>query len=372
MKLVIHDLNKEEWNNIAADYGECEVISDDGTINSCVGCFGCWLRTPGVCTLKDKYNHMGGLIHKADEVVIISRFTYGGFSGFVKNVMDRSIGYILPFFRIYKGEMHHKPRYNESKTLRVIFRGDNLSENDKEKARKYVEAVSTNFNANIKEIRFDECGEYKTECVRPASANSSVEGKTVFLNCSLRGDNSNSKKFLDILEEKTKGGVGRVNLSLYTKKLDELCDILLKAERIVLGMPLYVDGIPSTPLRLMEMLEKENMSTGKKIYVVANMGFYESKQISNLLAMVKSWCDKCGFEYCGGIAIGAGEMMGQVLQFGSKGPAKNVFSGLEELAKAIDKSAAIGDIYADAYHFPRFLYFMAANSGMKKSSKIGK
>ena len=168
MKLVIHDLNEAEWNCIAADYGECEVISDDGTINPCVGCFGCWLKTPGVCVLSDKYNHMGELIHKAEEIVIISRFTYGGFSSFVKNVMDRSIGYVLPFFRIYKGEMHHRLRYKESKDLTVIFRGNGFCAADKEKARKYIEVVCTNFNAKIKELRFDECDEQRIECAVPA------------------------------------------------------------------------------------------------------------------------------------------------------------------------------------------------------------
>jgi multimeric flavodoxin WrbA len=387
MKLLIHDLNEKEWNKVASDYDGWEVISDNGSIRPCAGCFGCWLKTPGRCVIKDGYERMGELLHKADELVVMTRYTYGGFSSFVKNVFDRSIGYILPFFRIYKGEMHHQLRYSESKIVTYIFRGKELSEEDKAKARKYAEAVSTNFNAQIKEIRFDECDEQpeqKPSCdAVTVSQSSDVDtasdtkntlpksgkGKTIFLNCSPRGDNAHSKQFLDLLAEKTSGDIERLNISAYQNNLKELARLIGEADKVVLGMPLYVDGIPSTPLRLMELIEKETSHSTKKIYVVANMGFFESNQIENLLSMAKTWCGCCGFEYGGGIAIGAGEMMGQVLSFGSNGPARYVFEGLDKLASAVSASDTIDDIYTKANKFPRMLYFLAANSGMKKSGK---
>ncbi len=376
MKLLIHDLNEKEWNKVAADYDDWEVISDNGSIRPCSGCFGCWLKTPGRCVINDGYDRMGVLLHKADEVVVMTRYTYGGFSSFVKNVFDRSIGYILPFFRIYKGEMHHRLRYNESKIVTYIFRGKEVSEKDKAKARKYAEAVSTNFNAQIKEIRFAECDEQGADVSSPepvsdsaAATKDPATAKVLFLNCSLRGDNAHSKQFLDLLAERVGGDIERINISAYNNSLDELAGIVAGADKVVLGMPLYVDGIPSTPLRLMELVEKETSHGAKKIYAVANMGFYESKQIENLLSMVKTWCDCCGFEYGGGIAIGAGEMMGQVLGFGNNGPAKYVFEGLDRLAGAISASDTIDDIYTMANKFPRILYFLAANSGMKKSGK---
>ena len=99
MNLIIHDLNEREWTAISEKYKGWEIISDNGTIKPCVGCFGCWLKDPGQCVMKDGYNRMGALIHKADEVVVVSRYTYGGFSSFVKNVFDRSIGWVLPFLR---------------------------------------------------------------------------------------------------------------------------------------------------------------------------------------------------------------------------------------------------------------------------------
>ncbi|WP_051204312.1 flavodoxin family protein [Butyrivibrio sp. VCD2006] len=372
MNLIIHDLNETEWKEIAADYEGWEVLSGNENVTPCVGCFGCWLKTPGECVLKDGYNHMGELIHKADEVVIMSRYTYGGFSSSVKSILDRSIGYILPFFRMVNGEMHHKPRYPEIKPLRFVFRGTGLTEEDKEKARKYAEAVRTNLNGKITEIRFVECEDKDAKAVRADGVDSvrdNMADKTVFINCSMRGDEANSKKFLDVIADKVSGDTERINIASYVKRLDELCGIVLGAKKVVLGMPLYVDGIPALPLRLMEMVEKECTDGDKKIYVVANMGFFESEQIVNLLSMVKTWCEKCGFKYCGGMAIGAGEMMGQVLKFGSNGPGKFVYDELIRFGEAINSSEAVEDIYTKSNKFPRIAYFLAGNSGMTKSGK---
>ena len=159
MNLIIHDLNKEEWAKVESKYSGWEVIDYSDKIKPCAGCFGCWIKSPGECVIKDGYDKMGALIHKADEVVVISRYTYGGFSSFVKNVFDRSIGWVLPFFEIHEGEMHHKRRYPEDKSITFIFRGNDLSEEDKEDAKKYVAAVCRNFRGIVKDVRFEEIEE---------------------------------------------------------------------------------------------------------------------------------------------------------------------------------------------------------------------
>ena len=85
MKLVIHDLDKDLWDRLKDGFKDCTAVSDNGTIRPCTGCFSCWNRTPGVCSVKDGYENMGQLIHQAEEVIVISRYTYGGFSSFGRN-----------------------------------------------------------------------------------------------------------------------------------------------------------------------------------------------------------------------------------------------------------------------------------------------
>lgn len=366
MKLLIHDLNDEEWSKTCENYKGWEVISDNGTIKPCIGCFGCWLKEPGECIIKDGYEKMGALIHQADEITVISTYTYGGFSSFVKNVFDRSIGWVLPFFEIDHGEMHHKRRYPEDKPITFVFRG-RFDESDKTKAKKYVEAVCRNFHGIIKELRFEE---YLTKDTVTDTEPVTVDpDKVILLNCSLRADNSNSKKFLDRLSKDIRGNAESINLSTYISRYDELAEILAGAQTIVLGVPLYVDGIPSALLRIMEKLEKSGKACAKHIYVVSNMGFYESVQLKNLMSMVKTWCEKCGCTYGGGVAIGAGEMIGSVIASTDKGPAKNAVKALNRLSAAIDDQKGIDDIYADAYRFPRALYMFAAGSGWPRAAK---
>ena len=74
---------------------------------------------------------MGSLIHHVDEGVVISRYTYGGFSGFVKNVFDRCLGYVLSQFEVAGGETHHQKRYDEDKPFTFIFYGHDLNEDEK-------------------------------------------------------------------------------------------------------------------------------------------------------------------------------------------------------------------------------------------------
>ena len=87
-------------------------VLDGDALAPCRGCFGCWIKTPGLCVLSnDAVNEIAGEEIRADAVVLLSRIQYGGYSYDVKAFLDRSIPNISPFFEIYQGEMHHRMRY---------------------------------------------------------------------------------------------------------------------------------------------------------------------------------------------------------------------------------------------------------------------
>ena len=119
----------------------------------CIGCFGCWLKTPGTCVIKDDYQHMGKKLSEVDELVIISKATFGSYSSAVKNVLDRSISYVLPFFEIRNGEMHHGERYHNNLKVTAVFYGD-MTETEKNTARNVVNANAVNLNAKLVEVYF--------------------------------------------------------------------------------------------------------------------------------------------------------------------------------------------------------------------------
>ncbi|NLD20068.1 MAG: flavodoxin family protein [Clostridiales bacterium] len=156
-KLIIHDLgdDRDEYlgNIFAAETDKVNYVSESGDIYICTGCFGCWVRTPGKCVNIDGYHDMSERLRDADELIIVSQCVYGGFSSFVKNVMDRSIGYMHPYFEKRKGGMHHKMRYKKVLDTSVYFYGD-INEREMETGRKYIDAVGVNFNFKIKGVHF--------------------------------------------------------------------------------------------------------------------------------------------------------------------------------------------------------------------------
>ena len=160
MNLIIHDLSKEQWEALAFPLKEeTKIIDNSGNIKKCMGCFGCWLKTPGRCVIPDEYQRMGELAAKAEELTIISKCSFGSYSSFVKNVLDRSISYVLPFFEIREGEMHHRKRYDNQFLMRVIFYGSDITEEEKETAKELVKANAANLHGKVKEVLFVESAE---------------------------------------------------------------------------------------------------------------------------------------------------------------------------------------------------------------------
>ena len=76
------------------------------------------------------------------------------YSPFVKNVLDRSIGYIHPYFTIRNNEIHHKSRYKKQINMRVYFYGNNISDEEKEVAKELVNGNGINFNTKASETIF--------------------------------------------------------------------------------------------------------------------------------------------------------------------------------------------------------------------------
>ncbi len=154
MNILIHDLSDEQFQKLfpKAD-NDIYIISDTGTIRHCIGCFGCWIKTPGKCVLKDGYDNMGKLLSRSEKLTIISQCFYGCYSPFVKNVLDRSIPWMLPFFKIKNNETHHKRRYQNNIQLAVYFYGEITAE-ERETAKKLVKANCANFYVKNYEILF--------------------------------------------------------------------------------------------------------------------------------------------------------------------------------------------------------------------------
>ncbi len=375
MKLVIHDLSPEEWEKYKDEYAGCGTVSDNGGIRPCSGCFCCWNKTPGKCVIRDGYENMGELIRRADEVIIISRYSFGCVSGFIKNIFDRCLGYVLPQFEVVNGETHHKKRYDENKDFTFVFYGSGLGEYEKESARRYAAAVCANFRSHLKDVVFRDCGETgdaKADgSAAKAPAGNISQGKVLLLNGSMRNVSGNSAKLAAQLAKQLKRGTVSADLRQYLGRMPELLPILDEVSDIVFCIPLYVDGLPSQVIRFMEWMEREYSGEAKRVYVLANMGLYESRQLVNLFSQARQWSEKMGFDYCGGLGVSAGELVGvlmDILPFRFLFT-KKIAQGMDRLSKVIDACAKTDDIYTEPHCFPRSVYILIANTNWNRTAK---
>ena len=97
------------------------MILRDEKIASCLGCFGCWLNTPGQCVIKDAGSDLPRKVIQSDCVFLLTSVTFGMYSSELKKALDRfPCPVLLPFFKRINGEIHHAPRYDKYPYLVAI------------------------------------------------------------------------------------------------------------------------------------------------------------------------------------------------------------------------------------------------------------
>ena len=112
-KTIVDQLTKEKW--------EVEPIElRNMQIAACLGCFGCWVKTPGTCVINDDGRETTRKAIQSDLLVWLTPVTFGGYSSELKKALDRIIPILLPYFQLYHGQIHHRMRYKKYPKLIVV------------------------------------------------------------------------------------------------------------------------------------------------------------------------------------------------------------------------------------------------------------
>ena len=122
---------------------EAEVmVLRNENIAGCLGCFGCWLKTPGECLIKDAGSELPRKVIQSDFLFLLTPVTFGMYSSDLKKALDRiPCPILLPFFEKINGEIHHSPRYDRYPTLVAI---GVLPCTDEESEKTFATLVSRN------------------------------------------------------------------------------------------------------------------------------------------------------------------------------------------------------------------------------------
>jgi len=92
----------------------------DKTIKPCLGCFHCWIKTPGVCVQKDDQRELIDKLDDADLIIYALPLYYHSIPGQVKNHIDRQIPREYPYFE--KGDtLTRHPRRVSKRQSMALF-----------------------------------------------------------------------------------------------------------------------------------------------------------------------------------------------------------------------------------------------------------
>ena len=92
-------------------------------ISNCVGCFGCWVKTPGKCVIRDDAVSVYPLIAQSRRLIYVSRIRYGCYDTVMKAMLERAIPVQQAFLRLHRGETHHVQRDVAEKDAVIIAYG---------------------------------------------------------------------------------------------------------------------------------------------------------------------------------------------------------------------------------------------------------
>lgn len=122
-------------------------------ISNCVGCFGCWVKTPGRCVIRDDAPKVYPYIAQSDTILYISHVKYGIYDTIMKTMLERAIPIQQAFIRIFKNETHHLQRNVVPKQATIVAYGD-ITDEEKEIFRRLVARNAYNMNFANYEILF--------------------------------------------------------------------------------------------------------------------------------------------------------------------------------------------------------------------------
>ncbi len=120
------------------------------TIKQCRGCWKCWVKTPGNCIYEDDMDKIYSKIIASDLLILASPISMGFVSSLLKKATERLIPLVLPYFKIIKGEFHHKNRYTDYPYLGLILEKEiTTKKKDIQIIEHIFERTAINFHSSL-------------------------------------------------------------------------------------------------------------------------------------------------------------------------------------------------------------------------------
>ena len=272
----------------------------DQSITACIGCWNCWLKTPGRCVIKDQMAAIYPGYVNSDTVILLLDTAQGFINYQAKAFIDRTIPHYHPYIEIVDGECHHVARYKRYPDMVFYYDSKGLINQEEQVIEDYLYRAAYHYKA--KAYRIVKAGSLQVgplesrmakRQVVPFASTKPME-KLVIYNGSPRRSGSNSALIL----QRTAEALGdRVEIRDLKKrdKWEEWAEALKNEKDVMFFTPLYVHAMPS---HVMEFFGKLQSSEGSISFFVQS-GFPESSQSHYLEAYFEQLALRLGRTYLG-------------------------------------------------------------------------
>lgn len=294
----------------------------------CVGCFGCWVKTPGECITPDDGVILRQLVIASDLLIWASPLIMGYVSNLLKRAMDKSIPLLMPYIDPVNAEVHHAGRYIHYPLTGLIYEPESDSdENDRQLLENLFARTSLNFRSRITfcQDTATPVNEMTRIITRAAATKKPLPARptpttgvsipppshlTVF-NGSPRGRKGNTPILLDQFLEGFQSGAERtyeIHDLIQVKQMDQFTEAFDKASCVLLAFPLYTDAMPANVMSFIETLQqfkdrKDNPAMG----FMVQSGFMEAAHSRHVERYLQKLCVRLGCAYIGTIVKGGVE-----------------------------------------------------------------
>jgi len=100
-------------------------------VRYCIGCFDCWVKTPGECKVADGSRDICREYIDSDFVLFASPVIMGFTSALLKKAHDKLIPLLLPYLELVQNECHHVSRYQKYPLMGLLLeKGKDTDEED--------------------------------------------------------------------------------------------------------------------------------------------------------------------------------------------------------------------------------------------------
>jgi multimeric flavodoxin WrbA len=307
-----------------AGHAVTQIDLRDISLRYCVGCWGCWVKTPGQCRSCDASLDMDRAVIQSDFTLWAAPLKMGFPAELLKTALDKHLPLIHPYVEVAYSEAHHLRRYPRSPRVGLLLENEATTDDqDLQIIRDIHCRTAINFKTRLEFMLTTDTP--TSEVAQRITASNirlvplprhlaPTEGGTIsaparltFFNGSPRGRKGSTPIMLDQIAIGFRGTTETYHL-IRMKETRRMVQAFAQTECAILGFPLYTDSMPGIVKHFIEALEPlAGNGNNPPLGFLVQSGFPEALHSRYVERYLEKLAARMGSPYLGTIVKGGGE-----------------------------------------------------------------